>query len=136
MHRQILNQMLGLYNEYVTVRRWEAFGSLESAGAFAIKSFIENTAHELCIHRQLRIDARYFLLVTLHEIIWLPARTSPSGERLNRDLLLAIKEDVLLLLKHSKAVAKGSEITGEIILYSCHENWGDLKGIAITVSQQ
>lgn len=131
MHKQILNQMFGLYDEYVSARRWEAFGSLESAGAFAIKSFIENTAHELCIQRTLRIDARYFLLLTLHEMIWLPTRVSPLGDRLNRELLLAIKDDVSKLLRHSKQTADGSEITGEQILLSCHSLWPELKSVEL-----
>jgi hypothetical protein len=131
MHQQILNQMLGLYDEYVSVRRWEAFGSLESAGAFAIKSYIENTAHELCIHKKLRIDARYFLLLTLHEMIWLPTRVSPLGERLNRELLLALKDDIQKLLKHAKVVANGGDITGEIALLSCHSLWPELKAVEL-----
>lgn len=131
MHKQILNQMFGLYDEYVAARRWEAFGSLESAGAFAIKSYIENTAHELCIQSKLRIDARYFLLLTLHEMIWLPTRVSPMGDRLNRELLLAIKEDVSELLKHSKHSADGAEITGELVLLSCHKLWTELKSVEL-----
>ena len=123
--------MFGLYDEYVAARRWEAFGSLESAGAFAIKSYIENTAHELCIQSKLRIDARYFLLLTLHEMIWLPTRVSPMGDRLNRDLLLAIKEDVSKLLKHSKHSADGAEITGELVLLSCHKLWTELKSVEL-----
>jgi hypothetical protein len=131
MHKQILNQMFGLYDEYVSARRWEAFGSLESAGAFAIKSYIENTAHELCIQSKLRIDARYFLLLTLHEMIWLPTRVSPLGDRLNRELLLAIKEDVNKLLNHSKLSAEGTEITGELVLLSCHKLWTELKSVEL-----
>jgi hypothetical protein len=135
MHQQILNQMLGLYDEYVSVRRWEAFGSLESAGAFAIKSYIENTAHELCIQKKLRIDARYFLLLTMHEMLWLPTRVSPLGDRLNRDLLLAIKEDILKLLKHAKAVANGDDITGELALLACHTLWPELKAVELAHSE-
>jgi hypothetical protein len=131
MHKQILNQMFGLYDEYVSARRWEAFGSLESAGAFAIKSYIENTAHELCIQSKLRIDARYFLLLTLHEMIWLPTRVSPLGDRLNRELLLAIKEDINKLLNHSKLSAEGTEITGELVLLSCHKLWTELKSVEL-----
>ena len=131
MHKQILNQMFGLYDEYVSARRWEAFGSLESAGAFAIKSYIENTAHELCIQSKLRIDARYFLLLTLHERIWLPTRVSPLGDRLNRELLLAIKEDINKLLNHSKLSAEGTEITGELVLLSCHKLWTELKSVEL-----
>lgn len=123
--------MFGLYDEYVSARRWEAFGSLESAGAFAIKSYIENTAHELCIQSKLRIDARYFLLLTLHEMIWLPTRVSPLGDRLNRELLLAIKEDVNKLLNHSKLSAEGTEITGELVLLSCHKLWAELKSVEL-----
>lgn len=123
--------MFGLYDEYVSARRWEAFGSLESAGAFAIKSYIENTAHELCIQSKLRIDARYFLLLTLHEMIWLPTRVSPLGDRLNRELLLAIKEDVNKLLNHSKLSAEGTEITGELVLLSCHKLWTELKSVEL-----
>jgi hypothetical protein len=123
--------MFGLYDEYVSARRWEAFGSLESAGAFAIKSYIENTAHELCIQSKLRIDARYFLLLTLHEMIWLPTRVSPLGDRLNRELLLAIKEDINKLLNHSKLSAEGTEITGELVLLSCHKLWTELKSVEL-----
>jgi hypothetical protein len=109
------------------------FGSIfESRVLRWITEAIEYAISELRLTKEVRPDAKLFLLVNLHQLVVLPLLHPESKKISNIELRDMLKNDVIHILR-SSLESKGGyrdnqkhEISGGLILKTIAQIWGEL----------
>jgi hypothetical protein len=91
-----------------------------------IEDAITDTLGELRLVRQLRPDARLFLLLNIHQMVALPLsyEVTPESES---NLDSALREDLSTILQAASEESKEGEISGHNVINAISRTWEKLQ---------
>jgi hypothetical protein len=88
---------------------------------------ITEITSELGLRDRLRSDARFFLLVNLHQMVLLPLSYSEQMPRPRASLEKDIRDDIRTILETAGEQSNQREISGHIVINVLSNVWKDLR---------
>ena len=127
--RPVYESLYKSYGATATILPRYSGDSLAIAGA--ISKEIEGVQDELKLDQlpQLREDAKYFLLVCLLEIVYIPLRVSTPGQSL-LGIVPGFSEDIKTIAFAASQEAKQQNrefVSTHMVVDALHNNWNRLK---------
>jgi hypothetical protein len=102
-----------------------------SEGATSIREFALAETKRLKLNDLLRIDALYFLVLTLYDFVYRPAFTTPDTKSNMNLVLQAIQADITLLLNKAVELKRKQEISLKDLIQLINTHYDELKSLQI-----
>jgi hypothetical protein len=102
-----------------------------SEGATTIREFALAETKRLKLNDLLRIDALYFLVLSLYDFVYRPAFTTPDTKSQMDLVLQAIREDITFLLSKAAELKRKQTISLKDLIQLISTHYDELKSFQI-----